>query len=400
MDERFLSSEEAAGALGVSLPTLYAYVSRGMLRSEPSPSDTRARRYRREDIERLKERQEIRKQPARVAETALDWGEPVLESSITLIDEGRLWYRGRDAVALARERTIEDVAALLWVEDPDMDVLLPVTACDAELEGDQGDLEPIARFASILQLQSARDFGVYDLRRERLLASGAGIVAEFASAVSGMAWSDGTLAESLATSLAPDTGGASRLLDAALILCADHELNVSSFTVRCIASAGAPLPSALAGGLAALTGIRHGGATLRTEALLAEVERQGDARRVVAGRMRRGEPFPGFGHRLYPDGDPRARVLLDLLAATLPDDPVVIAGRETVTAVGDLVGEEPTIDVALAVLVRAFGLPTGSALTLMALGRTTGWVAHALEEYERGRLIRPRAKYVGARAEG
>ena len=400
MDERFLSSEEAAGALGVSLPTLYAYVSRGMLRSEPSPGDTRARRYRRDDVDRLKERQEIRKQPARVAETALHWGEPVLESSITLIEDGRLWYRGRDVMQLARERTIDDVAALLWMDDLDADVLAPVKMREVEAGWAQDGLEPIARFASILQMQSARDFGVYDLRQERLLGSATSIVAEFASAVAGSPWNDSTLAESLATALAPETDGASRLLDAALILCADHELNVSSFTVRCIASAGAPLPSALAGGLAALTGIRHGGTTLRAESLLAEVEREGDARRVVAGRMRRGEPFPGFGHRVYPEGDPRARVLLDLLAATLLDDSDIIAGREMVAAVRDLVGEEPTIDVALAVLVRAFDLPIGSALTLMALGRTIGWVAHALEEYERGHLIRPRAKYVGTRAEG
>lgn len=387
--------------LGVSLPTLYAYVSRGMLRSEPAPGDTRAKRYGREDVERLKERQEIRRQPTRVAETALHWGEPVLESSITLIEDGLLLYRGQDVLELARRRSIEEVASLLWVEDLGADVLVAGGATGMNEPGHvEDDLEPIARFASILQMQAARDFGAYDLRRERLLTSGAEIVAEFASAVAGSTWVDGSLAGALAGALAPGTSEVERLIDAALILCADHELNVSSFTVRCIASAGAPLPSALAGGLAALTGIRHGGATLRAEALLAEAEREGDARRVIAGRLRRGEPFPGFGHRLYPDGDPRASVLLELLAAILPDAAAVHVGRETVAAVSDLVGERPTIDLALAVLVRALGQPSGSALTLMALGRTVGWIAHALEEYGRGRLIRPRARYVGLRAEG
>ncbi|HEX2252698.1 MAG TPA: citrate synthase, partial [Thermoanaerobaculia bacterium] len=112
----FLTAEEAAGTLGISRASLYAYVSRGMIRSEPEPG-TRRRRYARDDVERLAERQAQRRDPARVAERSLDWGTPVVESAITRIDDGRLFYRGHDVVELSRERSVEEVAALIWTGD-------------------------------------------------------------------------------------------------------------------------------------------------------------------------------------------------------------------------------------------------------------------------------------------
>src|SRR5918998_505704 len=115
-EERYLGARRAAKELGVSLATLYAYVSRGMIRSEGTGG--RERRYRAEDVLRLKERKERRRDPDRAAEGALHWGTPVLESAITLIEDGRLYYRGRDAVALAAGSAIEDVAALIWTGDP------------------------------------------------------------------------------------------------------------------------------------------------------------------------------------------------------------------------------------------------------------------------------------------
>ena len=103
------------------------------------------------------------------------------------------------------------------------------------------------------------------------------------------------------------------LLRAALILCADHELNVSSFTARCVASAGSHPYAVVIAGLAALEGPRHGGATARVESMLESMRRARPLRSAVAARLRRGESIDGFGHPLYRDGDPRARLLLDLL---------------------------------------------------------------------------------------
>src|SRR5690242_1140841 len=115
-EPRFLTAAKAAAALGVSRATLYAYTSRGQLRSEPVPGRTRERRYHRDDIQRLQERKDARRDPAKAAARGLHWGSPVLDSSITLIQDGAVYYRGRDVLELARTGSLEKVAALLWEE--------------------------------------------------------------------------------------------------------------------------------------------------------------------------------------------------------------------------------------------------------------------------------------------
>ena len=107
--------------------------------------------------------------------------------------------------------------------------------------------------------------------------------------------------------------------------------------------------------------------------------------------MRRGEAIEGFGHPLYPRGDPRAAVLL----ARLPKTKGAKYARDLVAAANDVLGEAPNVDFALVALARALGLPDGAALTLFAIGRTIGWIGHAIEQYEQNAIIRPRAKYVG-----
>src|SRR5436190_2476357 len=115
----WLSSEDAAARLGVSRATLYAYVSRGRVRSSAAPGDPRQRRYAAEDIDALRNRSEERRDPAKIGERALHWGVPVLESAITLIDNGRLYYRGHDVAELARSHSLEEVAALIWTGEFD-----------------------------------------------------------------------------------------------------------------------------------------------------------------------------------------------------------------------------------------------------------------------------------------
>ena len=117
-DNRYLSAKEAAAALGVSLPTLYAYTSRGHVQSEATPGRVRERRYAREDVERLKERKEIRRDPSQAVARGLRWGSPVLDSGITLIHDGQLYYRGKDVRKLAATSTLEEVAELLWAAEP------------------------------------------------------------------------------------------------------------------------------------------------------------------------------------------------------------------------------------------------------------------------------------------
>ena len=156
-----------------------------------------------------------------------------------------------------------------------------------------------------------------------------------------------------------------------------------------MASADAPLENVVLAALCALRGRRHGGLTEQVEALVGDAERDGP--RAAAGRwLGAGGALPGFGHTLYPDGDPRAVELLRR-AGLAADDPVtglVSLGRNQL-------GEEPTLDLGLAALARARGLPAGAAFHLFALGRTAGWIAHALETRDDARLLRPRSRYTG-----
>ena len=198
----------------------------------------------------------------------------------------------------------------------------------------------------------------------------------------------------------PRDTGAAGLIDRALVLCADHELNVSSFTARCVASAGATPYAVVVAGLAALGGVKHGGNTERVEAFLGEIEASDDAERAVAARLRRGEAVPGFGHPLYPDGDPRAEALLAVLGGAYPGSRARQPAAEAAKAVGDLMDERPNVDFALVALARTLRLPPGAALALFALGRTVGWVGHAIEQYQADIILRPRALYVGEQPAG
>src|SRR5207247_2168499 len=113
-------------------------------------------------------------------------------------------------------------------------------------------------------------------------------------------------------------------------------------------------------------------------------------------RLRRGETIDGFGHPLYRNGDPRADALLDLLRDRYARSAELAFVLDVAGAAVSVTRERPSIDFALAALARVLRLPSGSPLTLFAIGRTIGWIGHAIEQYATGQLIRPRAKYVGA----
>lgn len=390
----WISAAEATRLLKVSRPTLYAYVSRKLVRSEAVPGRKRERRYAREDVERLRSRAEERRNPEKAAEHALRWGVPVLESAITLIDNGKLFYRGHDAAELARTRSLEQVAALLWTGDFDADIFdTPLHVISGG--GSTADLPFINRAQSILPLVGAQDTLAFDLRPRAVAQTGWRIVNLLTSVAADSQELEPTVEETLARGWSTDDLHAPVLLRAALILCADHELNVSAFTARCVASAAANPYGVVLAGLAAVEGTKHGGATRRIEALYDELRRARDLRKSLAERLRRGEGIEGFGHPLYPDGDPRSLLLMKLIADRYPKSKELIFARQLADAGDKLLGEKPTIDFALVVLARVLSLPADAALAIFAIGRTIGWIAHAIEQYADGNMIRPRAKYVG-----
>lgn len=383
MPTETMTAAEAAAALGVSRATLYAYVSRGLLASEPGDGPSRARRYPRGPVEDLIARRERSRDRALAAHGQLHWGLPVLDSELTLIQDGHAYIRGHDLVALSRERTFEEVAALLWTGDPgDATALLPPPGPDAA--GDMPLLGGPVVPALAAHLTAAGETSIATLGAgdtAALRGAARVVVGMFAAAG---ARGPGRLAERLAIGWGSDRP---RDIEAALVLSADHELNVSAFTARTVASADAALEHVLLAALCALRGRRHGGLTDRVEALVRDATADGPAR--AAERALTDGALPGFGHPLYPDGDPRAVELLRLAGG---GDPAV-AGL--VALAEEQLGVRPTLDLGLAALARALGLPPGAALGMFALGRSAGWVAHALEARRDDRLVRPRSRYTG-----
>jgi len=360
----WLTSTEALAALGTKPQSLYASVSRGRVRTRPDPADPRRRLYDRDDVLRLVARAAGRRRTEAVAAESLRWGDPVLPTAISTVAAGRLFYCGQDAVALAGTATLEDVAALLWQVDRVAFNSGRLTATPSRKIA----LQLLAERAADDRLTSA------ETPAERRVEA-IGIVSDLADAF-------GATADELPLHRRLAAGWrrpeAAHLIRRALVLLAEHELNASTFAVRVAASTGGPLAAAVLAGLATLVGPAHGGAA----DAIADLARQPAAAR---GPDR---PLPGFGHRLYPGGDPRAKALLADLALP-PAYASLLATGQTTT------GEAPNIDFALAALSISFGLPEDAPFMLFALARSVGWVAHALEQIESGMPIRPRARYVG-----
>jgi citrate synthase len=239
-----------------------------------------------------------------------------------------------------------------------------------------------------------QDLAALDLTRGGVGRTGRHILTELVRCVGGSGASAEPVHRRLAAGWRLGATGAD-LIRRCLVLLADHELNASTFVARCVASTGATPYAVIAAALAALSGRRHGGASVRAEALLHEIDRAEDPMAVMAARLARDESLPGLGHPLYPDGDPRAPAIFAATAAAIPETRTRI--ETTVSAARQLTGQHPNVDFALAAAMTALGLAPGAALGVFVVGRTVGWLAHAIEQYETQMLIRPRARYTGRR---
>lgn len=400
----YLTAQAAASELGVSLATLYAYVSRGQVRSESVPG-SRAKRYLAEDVRALKRGRAPDAQGLAQSVMApgapLAYGLPVLDSAITLIANGNLYYRGVLATDLATSATLEEVAGLLWnaTEDPFDRRADPYPG----LPDLPSNLDFAERAMALLPVAQAQDPSAYTATIGALTRTGARIMTLLAAIAADRPWSPAPVHKVLADAWAPGQPGAERLIRAALVLMADHELNVSAFTLRCAMSARAPLHAAIAAALAALQGPRHGGFISLSEGLLDDVMPDEDVDQAVARlrrRLKRGDAIPGFGHPLYPRGDPRARALLSLMREVQPRHPTLGRALALVRAVDLVAGEKPNLDFAVAAMSRLLGLATGTGVALFGVARCAGWVAHAIEQVSAPDLIRPRARYVGPPPKG
>ena len=401
MKSQHLTAKEAADMLNISLPTLYSYVSRKMIRSVEADSKRRTKKYLRSDVERLLNRKLLREKPELATKTALDWGEPILESAITKIENGRFYYRGRDACELALSANFESICHLLWLgewaEQPEPIEVQTLPSAWLNLLAQQHSLRLIDQFQTVLPLVGTADVAGYDLSKTAVSKTGRRILGTYLALLghNQPKPTEMTIAQFLNTIWAPNCPNIDSLINMALVLCADHELNVSAFTARTVASARSTPYTAVNAGLSALTGSLHGGHTERVEALVREVQFSQSPQRAIAERLRRGDEIPGFFHKLYPNGDPRATLFLTAIKKQFPDSEVVQLIDGVITAVYQAIGVHPTIDFGLVALALAAEFPNGTPLALFALSRTAGWIGHIIEQYEQKQLIRPRARYVG-----
>jgi citrate synthase len=398
MSIEWLTSREAARRLGVSAATLYAYVSRGLLRSEATDGQ-RERRYRADDVTRLKRRRDVGRKAEAIAGHTLDFGTPVLESALTLIEDNHLYYRGIDASHLARTDSLEDVARLLWDCDEKPFAatnLPPLTTALRRAWLAAVTLGPVDRCLVLLPAASALDHPSWVEDRAAMLETGMRVLRLLTAAVTARPLSSAPVHEQLAAAWKVSPQHAP-LIRAALVLSADHEFNASAFAARVVASTGANLYGAVLAGLAAINGPRHGGLTRRVAALLHEVRDASDLEAELAIRIRDHVYIPGFGHLLYPDGDVRAQTLFELLRELTPQSAELAFAERLASTTERLINRKANIDFTTVVLERVLGLPMGSALAMFLLGRTVGWIAHALEQAAHGALIRPRARYTGPR---
>jgi citrate synthase len=250
-----------------------------------------------------------------------------------------------------------------------------------------------------LPLAGTADLAAYDLRPAAMRQAGARILQLLASLVAGRPVRM-PIHKALQIAWAPDRVQVAEIIRAAMVVSADHELNVSTFAARCAASAGATAYDIVSGALATLKGYKHGGETERVATLFAEAKSLPDktvgsaARAVIGNRLRRGERLPGFGHPLYPGGDPRAVFLLRLAQAS-GNTKEWRRVKSLTRAARDLLQLSPNLDFGLVAIARTYGLPKYAPLILFALGRSAGWIAHAIEQQAAGNLIRPRARYTG-----
>jgi citrate synthase len=407
---RTMSAREAAAYLGIQLRSLYVYVSRGLLQSVPGPAGTRQKRYLRADVERLKARHDARAGHGPVAAGALRWGEPVLDTQLTAITPEGPRYRGHSSAALATSGVpFESVAELLWTGT--LPAAPPAFTCDSMgLPPSRlaallpKGTSPLSTLAACVPLWAAHDRARFNLAPPVELDRGRALVRRLAAALAlgrdadacTRALAAPTIAHAVcvAFGLRP-TKERLHALDFTLILVADHELNPSSFAARVTASANADLYACVSAALAVMMGPLHGSACDRDEALVAETRVPQRAAEVLHARASRGELIPGLGHPLYPQGDPRTPLLLDLARKLAPSSPPV----RTLLALADEMRAarygDPTVDLGVVAIAHALGLGPGSASALFALGRSAGWIAHALEQRSQGFVLRPRARYVG-----
>ncbi len=383
MPGELLTTAEAAAQLGIKRETLYAYVSRGAIGSIPAPQG-RGSLFRSEDVAALAA---LRGLGQRSSSADLHGPTLTIFSAVTTIRDGRLFYRGHDVAELVGRYPFESVAELLWTGTlPDKPpqwhptdlggpaaVELATALPDATLPADRLRVLVAAAAAGDNLRADLRPQAVHAIGRS-LLAAGVELLSDGGRGV--------TVAERLGNGWAVRRSAWVEVIDAVLVLLADHELATSTMAVRVAASVRADPYHALLAGLSAMSGSLHGSAGAVVYRLLVDAAERGPER-AVGDALRQEGRLPGFGHGLYPQGDPRLALLVDRIRAAAPRGDRRLALVDAVLdASSARIPVAPNVDYALAALAYVANWQPGRVEALFSLARMAGWLAHALEEYE------------------
>ncbi len=385
-----LTTTEVARRLGVKPATVYAYVSRGLLRRRLA-DDGRTSRFHPGDVERLARRSRHR------ADSGGGLG-VALATSILHLDEVPLRLGGLDPAHLAVTEPFEAVARMLWTGDLDARAMTVdadvVRRSRVILNALPEDTPPLDQLRILAGVASATDHYRADLRPQAVAIAGMRILATFADAlprrgattpvltldhrrfpasIAGRMWPRLTARRPDAVSI--------RALNAALILLADHELTVATTAVRAAASGRAHPYACVIAGLGAVDGALHGTVARRAHQLFMQCLRPDDAPRLIGDLLRDGARVPGFGHPVHRSGDPRVAPLLEIIQSARVDQRRLAVARAVIEASRARLAVAPNVELALAVLTYTTHMPAGAGDTIYALSSTAGWLAHTLEEY-------------------
>ncbi len=409
-----LSARQAAAQLGVKVETIYAYVSRGVLERIPG-ADGRTSFFDASQVESL-----ARKRTGRARRGGV---QAVLGTELTEVAEGGLSYRGLPVGPLAGAHAFEEVAEWLWLGPgperrgpalgftPWQPLEEAVAASRAAVHALPEGTGTAERLRVIAASSAPCDPMRFDLSPGAAVATARRLIAALVEAlpargkarVPALRWPEREpIDESLAQRLWPRLSirrarpESIRVLNAALVLIADHGLAASTFAARVAASVRADPCSIVNTGLGTLSGPLHGAASAGVHRLLSSVGHPDRAVAALGEHLRRESVVPGFGHLIYRDWDPRARVLHAFLADAGLDAERVAVAERILQLLLERTRARPNIDFLLGAFSYAAEMDEDAGETLFGVARAAGWIAHALEEYREPELrFRPRAHYVG-----
>lgn len=405
-----VDAKRAAEYLGVKRQTLYAYVSRGLIRTS-SETATGGKMYMRQDLEQLR----INGRRGTMSPVfGLTRHGAALTTSISSIDERGPSYRGKLAIDLAKKgRPFEDCVELLWTG------VLPIRSIHWARPFVPEDFWSIASlFNGSVHRPSTRQVlavvtSAYAARMGKSPeASLGGSLLAARQLLQVLAASVGLLSKqspqryledanlSIATLIAQGTCVSAdqehiEAINASLVLSADHGVAPSTYAARVAASGGADIFACVTSGFGTFEGPLNGLGCDEPEALICSAASAQDYVGLLKKRLKRKEEPIGYNHPSYPSGDPRAYYLIELARSVAKKNSSFKLIWECMAAAEDEFGLKPSLALALVAMAGALRMPPEMSGALMAIGRTSGWIAHVFEQRTAGEIVRPRTRYIG-----